>query len=186
MSCASTADDAAIVPAPRDATAIATTGAPRPYDGILVVGLGNPILGDDGVGWRVAEAVAAACPKLEVACLALGGLSLMERLIGYERVIIVDALQTPDGRVGDVHHVDLADLPVRATGHTTAAHDTSLQMALEIGRALGAALPPIIEVVGVEARRVYDFRESLSPTVAAAIGPARDVVLARVAAFIGG
>ena len=56
----------------------------------IVVGLGNPILGDDGVGWRVAQAVQALAPEADVECQALGGLSLMERLVGYQRAIIVD------------------------------------------------------------------------------------------------
>ena len=51
----------------------------------LVIGLGNPILGDDGVGWVVAEGIARLTedrPEIEVDTVALGGLSLMERLTG--------------------------------------------------------------------------------------------------------
>ena len=58
-----------------------------PSEKILVIGLGNPILGDDGVGWVVAREVeirlGASEYNIEVDCLALGGLSLMERLIGF-------------------------------------------------------------------------------------------------------
>lgn len=143
----------------------------------LVVGLGNPILGDDGIGWRVAEAVQTAVPHVEVDCLSLGGLSLMERLIGYERVIIVDSIQTDNGRIGDVTYFSLSDLPDRSAGHTTAAHDTSLQTALNLGRQMGADLPDSIEVVAIEAARVYDFSEELTPAVAAAIPEAVTAVL---------
>jgi len=51
----------------------------------LIIGLGNPMLGDDGVGWRVAEKVCRELPADEsviVDCLSLGGISLMEHLIG--------------------------------------------------------------------------------------------------------
>lgn len=52
----------------------------------IVVGLGNPILGDDGVGWRVAEDIQKQLPqflsqaesKIDVTRLSLGGLGLME------------------------------------------------------------------------------------------------------------
>ena len=163
----------------------------------LVIGLGNPILGDDGVGWRVAEEVqrrlqiadfrfqsepaesqsAIYNPKseIEVDCFALGGLSLMERLIGYDRAIIVDAVTT--GRPpGTVSRFRLDDLPGFSTAHTSAAHDTSLQNALRVGRTMGAHLPGAVIVVGVEARSVYDFSEILSPPVAEAVPVAARLV----------
>jgi hydrogenase maturation protease len=141
------------------------------------VGLGNPILGDDGIGWRVADGLRAQIPDVEVACLALGGLSLMERLVGYERVIIIDSIQTRQGQVGQVYRFALDDLPDLSAGHTTAAHDTSLQTALKMGRAMGAPLPDEVHIVAVEAERVYDFSEELSPEVAAAIPEATQAVV---------
>jgi hydrogenase maturation protease len=143
----------------------------------LVVGLGNPILGDDGVGWRVAEAVRAQAPEVEVDCLAVGGLSLMERLIGYDRAIIIDAIQTRNGRIGNVHCFPLAALPDLSAGHTTAAHDTSLATALELGRKMGAVLPDEVMVVGIEAEPVYVFSDALTPVVAQAIPKAAELVL---------
>jgi hydrogenase maturation protease len=146
----------------------------------LLIGLGNPILGDDGIGWRVVQAVEAALPAaaaVEVDYLSLGGLSLMERLIGYERAIIVDSIQTRAGQLGQVHVFNLATLPDLAAGHTTAAHDTSLQTALALGRRMGESLPEEVLVVAVEAERVYDFSDELSEAVAAAIPAARAAVL---------
>lgn len=151
---------------------------------VLVVGLGNPILGDDGVGWIVADRVRQALQDgvlaeqaIEIDSLALGGLSLMERLIGYERVIIVDALSTHQQPHGTLYKVPLESLPNLSAGHTTAAHDTSLQTALEVGRNMGAQLPEQIMIVGVEAEMVFDFTEELSPEVEAAIPMATDAVL---------
>lgn len=147
----------------------------------LLIGLGNPILGDDGVGWQVVQAVEAALPpdaEVEVDYLSLGGLSLMERLIGYRRAIIVDAIQTGTRQVGQVHVFSLDSLPDLSAGHTTAAHDTSLQTALALGRHVGAHLPEEVLVVAVEAERVYDFCDELSGEAAAAIPAARAAVLA--------
>lgn len=143
----------------------------------LIVGLGNPILGDDGIGWRVAEAVKASHPAAEVDCLALGGLSLMERLVGYQRAIIVDAIQTRDGQIGQVYTLPLKALPDLSAGHTTAAHDASLQTALNLGKAMGAQLPDEVMIVAIEANRVYDFSEELSPAVEASIPAATQAVL---------
>lgn len=136
----------------------------------LVVGLGNPILGDDGVGWRVAHEVQArlADPDVEVTCLALGGVALMERLVGYRRAIIIDAMTT-DAPLGSVRSVPLEELSNPASGHTASSHDTSLATALNLGQKLGASLPEEVWVVAVEAERLYEFGTGLSPAVAAAV-----------------
>jgi hydrogenase maturation protease len=57
-----------------------------------------------------------------------------------------------------------------------AAHDTSLQDALKMGRSLGAHLPEQIRVVTIEAEKVYDFSESLSEPVAKAIPEAITII----------
>jgi len=146
----------------------------------LIVGLGNPILGDDGVGWRIAERVDAQLSNsafIDVECLAVGGLSLMENLIGYDRVILVDALTTGQYPQGDVFVFPLEDLPNRAIGHLSSAHDTTIQNALQVGRSMGAHLPQKITIVAVEAINVYEFSEELTPPVAAAVSVAVQKVL---------
>ena len=69
---------------------------------------------------------------------SLGGLALMERLVGYDRAIIVDAIRTRGGVPGILHRLTLDDLP---TLHADSVHDASLAAALELGRRLGARLP---------------------------------------------
>jgi hydrogenase maturation protease len=138
---------------------------------ILIVGLGNPILGDDGVGWVVAEEVRKHLPPdspVDVDCLSLGGISLMERLIGYKRAILIDAFIS-DQEEGSIIVSKLDELPNYSAFHLTSAHDMSLQNALEMGRRLGAVLPEEIRVVGVSASHFYDFSEELSPPVQAAV-----------------
>jgi hydrogenase maturation protease len=151
----------------------------------LVLGLGNPLLGDDGVGWHVADRVrgalsadGAAPPGVDVDWAAAGGLSLMERMIGYERAIVVDAIATGDLPVGSVRRLALQDLPDPCVGHTGSAHDASLQTAVRLGRRLGAALPQDITIVAVEAGPIHEFCDTLSPAVAGAVAPATALVLA--------
>jgi hydrogenase maturation protease len=152
---------------------------------ILIIGLGNPILGDDGVGWRVAEAVLSRleteipglAAEIEVDFLSVGGLSLMERMVGYQKAILIDAIVTNQHPEGTVQYFPLAAIPNSAFGHLCSSHDTTLQNALEVGRRMGASLPEQIEVVGVEAREVFDFSEDLSPKVAQAVPQAADFIL---------
>jgi hydrogenase maturation protease len=145
----------------------------------LVLGLGNPILGDDGVGWRIADEVERRLGGLtgvEVERSSSGGLSLMERMVGYRRVVIADAIRS-GGAAGDVLTFSLEDLADPGAGHTTSAHDATLQTALELGRAAGADLPRTIEVVAVEAPEAFTFSEALTPAVSAAVPRAADRVL---------
>ena len=147
--------------------------------GMLIVGLGNPILGDDGVGWKVAEEVRKQLPPdapVDVVCLSLGGISLMEYLIGYQRAVLIDAFAL-DEPLGSILILKLSDLPNYSAFHTTNAHDTSLQNAIEFGRSMGAQLPEEVEIVGIATRRIYDFSEDLSPPVADAVPFAARVVL---------
>jgi hydrogenase maturation protease len=145
----------------------------------IVLGLGNPYLGDDGVGWRVAEQVRAHITNLEIEvdCHAGGGLSLMERLIGYDRAIIIDAINTGHQPQGTVSSFRLEDLPNYAQSHLASAHETTLQTALQVGRTMGAALPNDIRIIAIEAQNVYDFSEELSPAVANAVPQAVDLVI---------
>ncbi|HEX5147966.1 MAG TPA: hydrogenase maturation protease [Candidatus Limnocylindrales bacterium] len=159
------------------------TAEPNPTT--LVVGLGNPILGDDGVGWRVVEALGdrladdaarRAAGDVELDRVAVGGLSLMERLVGYDRVVLVDAVLGAD-RPGTVSIGSLAETTCRLAGHLDSAHDVPLTEALSAGRALGAHLPDDITVIGVAVRRVDVFDEALSPEVGAALDTAVDGIL---------
>ncbi len=149
----------------------------------LIIGLGNPILGDDGVGWRVAEEIARATankPEVEVDCVSLGGLSLMERLTGYERVVLIDAIYTGKKPAGTVSRFALNDIPDLTAGHSASAHDTSLRTALNVGRSMDIPLPidEAVTVIAIEAEKVYDFTQELSSAVAAAIPQAVQTVLA--------
>jgi hydrogenase maturation protease len=161
------------------------------YMKTLVVGLGNPILGDDGVGWKVAEEVETQLSNLQpptsnfqpltsdidIDCVALGGLSLMERLVGYERAIVIDSIDTGQRAPGEVYHFDLDDLYDPTSGHTTAAHDMSLMTAMKMGRSLGANLPKRVTVVAVESPYTYHFTEELTPPVQAAVPVAAQTVI---------
>ncbi len=136
----------------------------------LVLGLGNPILRDDAVGLRVAQALRpmlADAPGIEVDENTWGGLRLMERLVGYDRVIVVDAMCT-GAPAGTVRLLSPDDVPTR---RSASPHDTSLPVALELGRRVGLSVPASADItlVGIEALDVVNFGEDLSPEVEAAI-----------------
>jgi hydrogenase maturation protease len=156
---------------------------------IMIFGLGNPLLGDDGVGWAIAREVRSRLAiiqndleakrnfRVEVDSLSLGGLSLMERLAGCQKAILIDSIVTGNHPLGTVLQFALEELPAADIGHLSSAHDVSLQTALEVGRSMGVELPQKIMIVAVESQFIYEFSENLSPPVAAAIPEAASLVL---------
>lgn len=147
---------------------------------ILIIGLGNPILGDDGVGWHVAREVQERLSgdlEVDFDFAAVGGLGLMERMVGYDHVIIIDAITDRKYPLGTIIVSKLADLPNQAQGHLCSAHDISLQNALELGKLAGAKIPVQINIVGIEAEAVYDFSDQLSPTINQVVSEAAQCVI---------
>jgi hydrogenase maturation protease len=145
----------------------------------LVLGLGNPILTDDGVGIYVAREVAARWMDVGVDFreASVGGLRLLETIAGYDRVILADAIQTRDGQPGDIHRLTAAGL--WSSRHAGSTHDLSFGGALILGRSIGMSLPAdeSITIVAVEVEDVLTVSEGLTPAVAAAIPAAAEVVL---------
>jgi hydrogenase maturation protease len=145
----------------------------------LIVGLGNPILADDGVGVHVVRALAAyslpAGVVLTEACV--GGLRLLEIISGYDRVILVDAIQMPDGQPGDIF--SLRPDALQSSLHSGSAHDLSLSDALRLGRELGMAIPgdTAIWIVALQVADVRTLNEELTPAVQAAIPTAVEAIL---------
>jgi hydrogenase maturation protease len=143
----------------------------------LILGLGNPILSDDGVGTAVAHELESRIDPRAATVIeaSLGGLNLLDLLVGYERVIIVDAIKTGGGRPGQVYRLDPAALP--GTRHTGSAHDINLVTALELGKKLNLEMPSKIDVFAIEVAETESFGDICTPAVAAAIPVCADMIL---------
>lgn len=98
----------------------------------------------------------------------------MERLVGYDRAVLVDAIQTRDGLPGALYRLSLDDLP---TLHADSVHDASLKAALALGRQLGADLPEELAIFAIEVLDPWTFGETLSPGVQSGVVPAAEAVL---------
>src|SRR5512136_1107161 len=77
----------------------------------MVLGIGNPILRDDGVGLHVIEALRKRVhnPTVTLETATTGGLNLLDLLRGYEKVILVDAVNQEEGKPGEVKRFTLSD-----------------------------------------------------------------------------
>ena len=131
----------------------------------LVLGLGNPILSDDGVGIRVAQEVGEKLkdPQITVAETSEAGLSLLDSIVGNDKVIIIDAIQTEKGQAGQIYRMGAEDFSL--TKHLSSPHQINLATALELGKMLNLAMPQEITVFAVEAKDITNFSEKCTPEV---------------------
>ncbi len=145
----------------------------------LIIGVGNPILSDDGVGIHVVRKLQkkySHITTLEFDELSTGGLSLAERFIGYNKVIMIDALALENGVPGEVHKLSIDEF--KNTIHMYCAHDCNLPTAYDVlMKELGPEkLPKEVIIIGIEAERFDVFSESLSPAVEKAVSKAVSMV----------
>jgi hydrogenase maturation protease len=146
----------------------------------LVLGIGNEIRGDDGVGIHVARRVAELLPAefaatVDVDEASTGGFDLVDYLRGYERTVVADAIKTEGGEPGTVYK--FAADALKPTAHLGHSHGVNLASALAVLSALELGAPREVTVVAVEAEWLYEFKEELSPRVAAAVEEAAAAVI---------
>jgi hydrogenase maturation protease len=132
----------------------------------------------------VVRAVAVRCQADGVAFaeVSIGGLRLLDTIAGYERVIMVDAIQTRDGKPGNIYRLHPNGL--KGSLHSGSTHDLSLSGALALGRSMGMTLPDdeFISIIAIEVEDVLTFGETCTPAVAAAIPRAVEAVLTNLEA----
>jgi hydrogenase maturation protease len=146
---------------------------------VLVLGLGNPLRGDDGVGPRVIEELSRRdLPEGATALDAgTGGLDLLHVLEGWERAVIIDAADV--GREpgqfarftpGEAWLVDSED--------ATSLHNAGLAEVLALAEAIGQPLPELV-IFGVQPEKI-GWGEGLSPVVEAVLPDLVNAVLEEI------
>ncbi len=143
----------------------------------LILGLGNPLLTDDSVGLRVAQELENKLSQPEVTVLqsTASGLDLLDLVIGFDRLIIIDAIQTKKGKAGQIYRLEIPDLDF--SRHVACPHDVNLATALELGKRLGLAVPREVVIFAIEVVEVATFSEECTPEVEQAIPLATEMVL---------
>ena len=136
---------------------------------VLVLGMGNSILCDDGAGPRViAELRGRNLPDtVTLQQTSLSGVNLMDYLVGFDHAIIVDALQSGNepGTVSWLEPRHFGPQP----SITCSEHSVGIFQALKLGRDLGLHMPGRVDILAIEAADVKTFSESLTPQVESAI-----------------
>ena len=135
--------------------------------GALVIGIGNPLRGDDGIGPAVITRLARRVGCAHQLRLSGGDAAeLLDAWHGFDQVIVVDAAVS-GAAPGTVHRIDAADAVLPATVGVTSSHGFGLAAAVELGRALGR-LPARLVIYAVEARQMEDGAPLSAPVARAA------------------
>lgn len=143
----------------------APTGRPR----VLLLGLGNDILTDDAIGLRVVAALRERVrDKQHVTAVETSemGLSLLDFMVGFDQLVLVDAVQTSQARPGFIHEIsaeDLSSLPA------ISPHFLGLGEVLALGRQLGLSLPREVKIFAIEVADPFTVGTELSPELKAAL-----------------
>jgi len=124
----------------------------------LILGLGNPILSDDGVGLVVAERLRERVDGVDVISTPLTGLHLLDLMVGYDAVFLIDAMITTESQAGELTFIrpDEISLP------TLCSHGFNLLEILKLGKKLGLPVPELKWVYGITIGRSPAFGEEPS------------------------
>jgi hydrogenase maturation protease len=145
----------------------------------LVLGIGNTIMGDDGVGIYVARMVkerTRSRADVQVKELGVSGFKLVEEILGYDEVIIVDSYAsegTEPGRIRELGPGDFED-----TLHASSPHGANFATALALYTNLQPyRIPRKLRIFTVDIHATAAFGESLSDRVREAALKLTELVL---------
>ncbi len=130
---------------------------------ILIIGIGNPLRSDDGLGWSVAQELLREIQRDDVRVVAAHQLTpeMAEQVSRAETVIFIDSSRT--GKPGSVRRQPV--LPTQSAGHLS--HDLSVPDILAVAQELYGCSPTayMITVTGES----FATGDRLSPKVSAAV-----------------
>lgn len=140
----------------------------------LVLGLGNDLLSDDAVGILAARKLKEECgDQAEVIESSLSGLALLELFVGFEKAIIIDAIQTGKSSPGTIYELKPADL---GSVFAPSPHYTGLPELLALAKELELDFPLEIRIFAMEVADPHTIGGGLTGPVAGAFGNLIDKV----------
>lgn len=125
-----------------------------PGTGTLVIGLGNPLMTDDGIGLAALERLRESWSVPDDVLLSDGGtwgLRLLPQIEDAGRLLLLDAIEV-DGDPGDVVVLERADIP-RYLSHELSPHQVGLRDVLALAELRGR-LPSETVAMGIQPVRV--------------------------------
>ena len=129
----------------------------------LILGVGNPILTDDGVGIKIAQKLKEQNPELEVVETSEAGIALLDLIAGYNKLIIIDSIKSEQGKLGQVYKLKLENL--KPAMDVSSSHGIGIATAFELGQRLGYRMPKFVSIYAVEIKDNTTFGEECTQEV---------------------
>jgi len=129
----------------------------------LILGIGNPILTDDGVGIKIAQRLKEENVKLEVIETSEAGITLLDLIVDYNKLIIIDSIKTEKGKPGDLYRLELEDL--KPSKDFSSSHGIGIVTAFELGQRLGYRMPKSVSIYAVNIKDNTTFGEKCTEEV---------------------
>ena len=141
------------------------------------MGIGNPILCDDAVGIEAARLVYSRVQSDDIDFIeaSVGGIALVEMLQGYDRALIIDAIETNGGRAGDLYRIELNNY--RVLRDSGLSHSVGLLEGLELGKMLDMKLPDRLDIYAIEVQDVCTFSTEMTRAVTEALPTIVDEII---------
>jgi len=135
-------------------------------------------MGDDGVGIHVVRMLRQkfqSKSNLEFKELSVGGLRLVEEMLGYQEVIIVDSIESDAPQVGQIY--EFSPDQFKGTEQSSSPHATNFATAFELYRKLEPGeIPDRVRIFTIGISSEFTFREGLSPSVQEAASQLVDMI----------
>lgn len=127
-----------------------------------MLGLGNDILCDDAIGLKINQRLAelfASNQAVDFKQTCEMGLALLDHIVGYGSLVIVDAIKTGRCKSGTILEINLDD--IEPAGLNT-PHFLGIGETVELGKKLGLKMPEDVLILGIEVENPFTISEDLS------------------------
>ena len=141
----------------------------------MVLGVGNLLLSDEGVGVHVVKKLMGMGlpPGVEVVDGGVRGLGLMGTVAGADCLIVIDAVRG-GGPPGSIYRFDVEDLTKSPHLYKMSVHEVGILDVLDVSRLVGQT--PNTTVIGIEPKSM-EMGMELSPEIQAKVPRVIELIL---------
>lgn len=134
----------------------------------ILIGIGNPILSDDGAGIYAARAIQEVLKeseqwKVDVVESSMAGLELMDLVEGYGKAVLIDSMKTERFPSGQIYQLNLEEL--NPCDDPLNIHLIGIRGVMDLGKRMGRDMPESISIYAIEVSDNTTFGEDLTPEI---------------------